>query len=308
MLPTLIAAPGPDYDPGPNHPDRPVRLSAVADRLLATGLSDLLPSRTAEPAGYEGLLRVHDPGHLDRLAALAPPAGQPPAPLDGDTYLAAGMWEAALGSAGAALAAVDRVLERPGAAFALTRPAGHHAEPGQAMGFCLLNNAALAVAHALAVHDLRRVAVVDFDAHHGNGTEAAFRDDGRVLLASSYQSPIYPFAEPARHRPGLLPLAIPAGSDGPAYRTAVSEHWLGQLDTFAPDLVVVSAGFDGHSADDMSDLGLGELDYAWLGEQLGRLARDHGGRLAAVLEGGYNPPALARSVTAFLRALLDLDA
>lgn len=309
MLPVLITSPAcTGYDPGPNHPDRPGRLDAVQDRLLATGLSDLLPELDAQPAPWQGLRRVHTADHLDRLANLAPEPGQAPVALDGDTFLVPGIWPAALASAGAALVAVDRVMAQPGAAFALTRPAGHHAEPDRAMGFCLLNNAAVAVAHALAVHGLERVAVVDFDAHHGNGTEAAFRDDERVLLASSYQSPLYPFPEPARHRPGLLPLPIPTGSDGSAYRQAVTREWLESLEAFSPELVVVSAGFDGHSADDMSDLRLGELDYAWLAQQLGRIARHHAhGRLVAVLEGGYTPPALARSVAAFLRALLDLE-
>jgi acetoin utilization deacetylase AcuC-like enzyme len=308
MFPTLIAPSAcSDYDPGPNHPDRPGRLEAIQDRLLATGLGDFLPEIEAAPALPESLAGIHDLGYVRDLAGRTPAAGQGPVALDADTFLVPGMWTAALHAAGAALAATDRAMARSAPVLALTRPAGHHAEPNRAMGFCLLNNAALAVERALTVHGLERVAVVDFDAHHGNGTEAAFLHDQRVWLASSYQAPLYPFPEPARHRPGLLPLPLPAGSDGAHFRQAVTEHWLGALEHFAPQLVVVSAGFDAHSADDMSDLRLGEMDYGWLAQQLGELARTQaGGRLVTVLEGGYNPPAVARSAAAFLRALLEL--
>jgi acetoin utilization deacetylase AcuC-like enzyme len=227
--------------------------------------------------------------------------------LDADTLMNSWTLDAASHAAGAAVMAVDLVMsgEAPNA-FCAVRPPGHHAARHQGAGFCFYNNAAVAVAHALEVHGLQRVAVVDFDVHHGDGSEDIWAGDSRVLLCSTYQQGLYPFRDEAPSAANVVLAPLPARSSGPALKDAVRAHWLPALEAFAPELIVVSAGFDAHREDDMGNLGWVESDYAWLTEQiLAQAKRSAQGRVVSVLEGGYALSALARSAAAHLRLLLE---
>ncbi|HEY5790751.1 MAG TPA: histone deacetylase family protein [Gammaproteobacteria bacterium] len=287
------------------HPECPERLGAIEDRLLASGLLDLLAYHEAPRATREQLLRVHSAAHLAHLEQLAPEEGL--AEVDPDTWMNPATLEAAYRAAGANVRAVDLVLGgQAHNAWCNVRPPGHHAEPGQAMGFCFFNNVAVAAAHALAAHGLERVAIADFDVHHGNGTEVIFANSGQVLVCSSYRHPFYPYSTPLG-RDHLVHAPLPAGSDGIAFRAAVEEHWLPALDAFAPELILVSAGFDAHREDEMGGLRLLEADYAWVTRELVTLAERHArGRIVSTLEGGYALSALGRSVAAHVRVLLGL--
>ena len=290
---------------GADHPECPERLAALRDHLLVKGLLDCMQEHEAPVASDEQLQRVHDRAWLLQLADQVPAEGY--ARLDADTLINPYTLRAARRAAGAAVRAVDLVLggQAPNA-FCAVRPPGHHAQRAQGAGFCFFNNAAVGVAHALAVHGLQRVALVDFDVHHGDGSEDIFAGDERVLLCSSYQQDLYPFRDsrPAAANVVLAPLA--ARSGGAALRDAVAHHWLPALARFAPELIVVSAGFDAHREDDMGNLGWSEADYRWLTEQLLAQAQvSAGGRIVSCLEGGYALSALARSAAAHLRVLVE---
>lgn len=293
-----------DHDPGPGHPERPRRLSAVREYLLSGHLMDLLIECQAPKATREQLLRVHDAAYLDELARREP--GEGIEELDPDTRMSPGTLRAASRAAGAAVHATDLVatgeLER---AFCAVRPPGHHAGRARAGGFCFHNNLAVGVAHALAVHGLERVAVFDFDAHYGDGTESIFADEPRVMAASIFQERLYP-AVPAADMPRRFArVALPAAADGAAFKDAARETLLPALDRFRPQMVFVSAGFDGHLEDELAGLALLEPDYDWITRELVDLADHHaGGRLVSVLEGGYALDALGRSVAAHVKALL----
>jgi acetoin utilization deacetylase AcuC-like enzyme len=229
--------------------------------------------------------------------------------IDGDTALCQYSYQAALRAAGAALAATDAVIAGDvDNAFCSVRPPGHHATPSQSMGFCLFNNVAIAVLHALESHGLERVAIIDFDVHHGNGTAASFHDDPRVLMASFYQHPFYPYTEPEPFTPNRINVPVPARSDGEVVRKLVSDYWLPALHAFRPQMLFVSAGFDAHREDDLGGMALVEADYAWMTRELMEVAKEHAqGRIVSCLEGGYNLSALARSVVAHLKVLAELD-
>lgn len=293
------------HDAGPMHPDVPERLDAISDRLIASGLDLVLMRYDAPKAEVDQLRRVHDSAYLDRVFALAPKSGS--VELDGDTVMSPGTLDAALRAAGAGVFGVDLIMK--GAAnpvFCAVRPPGHHAERDRAMGFCLFDNIAVAAAHALEVHGLDRVAIVDFDVHHGNGTEDIFRDDGRVLFCSVFQHPFYPFTGHGSDTRNLVDVPLDAGAGSAEFRAAITERWLPALNAFRPQFLFVSAGFDAHVLDDMSGLALTEADYAWITTELVRIAGAHAdGRLLSMLEGGYEPGALGRSVERHLRALLD---
>jgi acetoin utilization deacetylase AcuC-like enzyme len=293
------------HDMGGDHPESPARLAAIEDQLLVTGLEFAIRRYDAPAVTLEQLHRVHDPHYVEQIFALAPAAGLHW--LDADTAMNPHTLDAAVHAAGAVVYAVDLVLgNEADCVFCAVRPPGHHAERAAAMGFCFFNNIAIGAAHALAWHGLRRVAIVDFDAHHGNGTEDIFRDEVRVLYCSSFQHPCYPFTGtgvPGAHQV-KTPLA--AGTGSRTFRSQISGEWLERLDAFRPELILVSAGFDGHWQDEVADLNLTEHDYGWVTRELCTLARRHaGGRIVSVLEGGYALPALARSVAAHLNALLD---
>ncbi len=290
------------HEMGAGHPECPARLDAISDQLLASGVAAHLLEREAPRATQEALLRVHTAEYLASLAARAPSQGY--VELDPDTAMNPYSYVAALHAAGAAVAAVDAVLAGEGeAAFCAVRPPGHHACPDRAMGFCLLNNVAIAARHAIARHGLERVAIVDFDVHHGNGTEAALAGDERILMCGFFQHPFYPFSGLEPLGSNMLNEPVAAYTEGSAIRDLVSSKWMPRLDAFRPQLVLVSAGFDAHREDDLGRLGLVEADYAWMTEQLSELARRHGARVVSCLEGGYNLSALGRSVTAHIRAL-----
>jgi acetoin utilization deacetylase AcuC-like enzyme len=289
---------------GQYHPEQPARLSAISDRLIACGLDAVLLHHEAPEATRAQLEACHDRAYVDRIFNIAPAEGL--AWLDGDTAMNPHSLRAALRAAGAAVLAVDLVLEnRASAVFCAVRPPGHHAERARAMGFCLFNNVAVGACHALATHGLQRVAIVDFDVHHGNGTEDIVSGDERILFCSTFQHPFYPGTGAGPTAANVVNTPLPAGTDGRGFREAVSRDWLPRLDAFAPQLILVSAGFDAHRADDMARLNLVEDDYAWVTgcvrDQAERTAR---GRVVSTLEGGYELHALSRSVEAHLKALL----
>lgn len=292
---------------GPHHPESPDRLRAVLAALDAPEFSSLLREEAPE-ATRDQLLLVHPAAHVDAILTIRPAQGQSVA-LDADTIMSAGSADAALRAAGGACAAVDAVLSgRADAAFAAVRPPGHHAEPDRAMGFCLFNNAAIAALHARRTWGLTRVAVLDFDVHHGNGTQAMFEPDKNLFYASSHQSPCYPGTGHANERgvaDNIVNAPLPPGADSAAFRAAWSRIILPALDAFAPELVVVSAGFDAHVADPLAQLRVQTPDYAWITRELLRIADTHtGGRIVSVLEGGYDLTALAEATAAHVRELI----
>jgi acetoin utilization deacetylase AcuC-like enzyme len=292
------------HDMGRGHPESPGRLAAIEDRLLSSGLELVLRHHEAPAASHEQLIRVHHEAYVQRVFALAPREGL--VWLDPDTAMSPHSLDAALRAAGAAVLAVDLVLGgKTSCAFCNVRPPGHHAGPARAMGFCIFNNVAVGAAHALSQYGLERVAIVDFDVHHGNGTEEIFRDERRVLFCSSFQHPFYPFSDTAGQGEQLVKAPLAAGSDGHSFREAIRAHWLEALDAFRPELVCISAGFDAHHQDPMAELNLTERDYTWVTHEIRKIAEAHArGRIISVLEGGYALPALGRSVAAHINALL----
>ncbi len=289
---------------GEAHPESPARLAAIEDRLIETGFDVALRRFDAPAATREQLGRVHDTAYVERIFQLAPQRDL--VWIDPDTAMNPHSLDAALHAAGAVVQAVDLVMAgEAGCAFCSVRPPGHHAERNGAMGFCIFNNVAVGVAHALALYGLQRVAILDFDVHHGNGTEDIFRDDARVLFCSSFQHPLYPHTAAASTREHLVKTPLATGAGSRSFRRAVGEDWLAALEAFRPELVFISAGFDAHWQDDIAGLNLTEQDYAWITREIKAIADTHAkGRIISVLEGGYALPALARSVLAHLTALL----
>lgn len=294
----------------PGHPERVDRLRAVAAALDAPDFA-ALDRRRAAPADEAELRRCHPQAFINRVRAAEPAEGT--AQLDPDTHMSPGSWNAALAAVGAACAAVDAVLAGEAAnAFCAVRPPGHHAETGKVMGFCLFGTVAIAARRALDHHGLSRVAVVDFDVHHGNGTQDLLWDEGRALFVSSHQMPLWPGTGTADERGGrdnVLNLPLPPGTDGAAFRAAWEAQALPRLAAFRPELVIVSAGFDAHADDPLAQLALREADFAWITHRLCDIAQDHaGGRLVSVLEGGYDLRALAASVAAHVGVLMERGA
>jgi acetoin utilization deacetylase AcuC-like enzyme len=302
------------HEMGAGHPECPQRLGAIEDRLLITGLGDALERREPTPASVAELELAHDRLYIAALRGLTEElqeevaAGGPShRALDPDTAINIHSWEAALMAAGAARDATDAVLAGElENAFCAVRPPGHHACRSRAMGFCLFNNVALAARYALERHGLQRVAIIDFDVHHGNGTEDIVAGDDRILMCSFYQHPFYP-EWPHSTAANLVNLPVPAYTKGMDIRELVEAAWLPRLEAHRPEMVFISAGFDAHREDDLGQLGLVEHDYAWMTERLKAVAQRHAqGRIVSVLEGGYNLSALGRSVEAHLRVLAGL--
>jgi acetoin utilization deacetylase AcuC-like enzyme len=294
-----------EHDPGSYHPESPARLRAVLAAFDAPAFAGL-ERREAPAAAREDLMRVHPRHQVERILNAVPSTGH--VALDADTVLSAASGRAALHAAGAVVAAVDAIVTGQASnAFCAVRPPGHHAEPDHAMGFCLFNNAAIGALRAREVHGLERVAVVDFDVHHGNGTQAAFAEDASLFYASTHQYPLYP-GTGAASETGVgnivnVPLRPMSGSA--AFRRAFSERILPALDDFQPRLVIVSAGFDAHRDDPLAQLMLDESDYVWVSEQLVELAWRHAeGRLVSTLEGGYDLRALAACAAAHICVLM----
>ncbi|TDQ43062.1 histone deacetylase family protein [Tepidicella xavieri] len=302
------------HEMGAGHPECPQRLGAIEDRLLITGLGDALDRREPTPASVAELELAHDRlyiaalrGLTDELQEEVAAGGPSHRALDPDTAINIHSWEAALMAAGAALDATDAVLAGElENAFCAVRPPGHHACRSRAMGFCLFNNVALAARYALERHGLQRVAIIDFDVHHGNGTEDIVAGDDRILMCSFYQHPFYP-EWPHSTAANLVNLPVPAYTKGMDIRELVEAAWLPRLEAHRPEMIFISAGFDAHREDDLGQLGLVEHDYAWMTERLKAVAQRHAqGRIVSVLEGGYNLSALGRSVEAHLRVLAGL--
>ncbi|ADE11776.1 histone deacetylase family protein [Sideroxydans lithotrophicus] len=294
------------HDMGAHHPECPARIHAIEDQLIASGLFGYLQHHEAPEATREQLLRVHDADYVDAIAAAAPQHGR--VELDGDTSMNPYTYPAALRAAGAAVMAVDLVMAgRVENAFCNVRPPGHHAESARAMGFCIFNNVAIGVAHALAAHGLGRVAIADFDVHHGNGTEQIFHDDPRVMLCSTFQHPFYPYAGADSGNDHIINVPLPAGTGSEGFREAVTSRWLPALERFKPELLLISAGFDAHREDDMAMLKLVDADYGWVTEQLKLLAEKYcHKRIVSTLEGGYELHALGRSAMAHIKVLSGL--
>jgi acetoin utilization deacetylase AcuC-like enzyme len=296
-----------DHDPGSFHPESPARLEAVLTALEGPDFARL-KRREASEAAIEDIARVHPPHLIERLLAAVPQAGH--VGIDADTILSPASGRAALRAAGAVVAAVDSVISgEADNAFCAVRPPGHHAEPGRPMGFCLFNNIAIGALRAREVHGLARVAVVDFDVHHGNGTQARFADDPSLFYASTHQFPLYP-GTGAASETGVgnivnVPLRPMAGSR--EFRLGFTRDILPALEAFRPEMVLISAGFDAHRSDPLAQLLLDESDYTWVTERLLESARSHsGGRVVSALEGGYDLDALSASVAAHLRVLMSV--
>ena len=290
---------------GETHPESPARLSVIEDRLIETGFEFALRRYESPAATREQLARVHAPSYVERIFALAP--ARDLVWIDPDTAMNPHSLDAALHAAGAVVQAVDLVMgDEVSSVFCGVRPPGHHAERAGGMGFCIFNNVAVGVAHALESHGVQRIAIVDFDVHHGNGTEDMFRDEPRVLFCSSFQHPFYPFSDAAATSEHVVKTPLPAGAGSRSFRLAVGEAWLSALEAFRPELIFISAGFDAHWQDELAGLNLTEHDYAWITREIKSIADTHAqGRIISVLEGGYALQALARSVLAHLSALLD---
>ena len=295
------------HDPGPGHAEQPARLRVVLQALDRDHFSAI--DRVEAPrVTHEQLRRVHDEQHIEHILSSSPAEGDT-CRLDPDTVMSSGSLEAALRAAGAAVAAVDTVIGGPTRhAFCAVRPPGHHATPDQAMGFCLFNNLAVAAAHALAAHGLKRVAIADFDVHHGNGTQAIFEHEPRVMFVSSHQSPLYPGTggEDEHGVGNIVNGVLSPGAGSHEFRELWDGMLLPQLDAFKPQLLLISAGFDAHASDPLADIRLGQDDYAWITERLVALARKHAeGRIVSSLEGGYDLAALASSARAHVQALME---
>ncbi len=292
------------HEMGAHHPEQPSRLDAINDRLVASGLDMVLMHYDAIQATREQLLAVHDEAYIDHVFDSSPKDGL--AWLDGDTAMNPHSLTAALYAAGAAAQGVDLVMQgQVKQVFCMVRPPGHHAERDRGMGFCIFSNVAIAAYHAINHWGLERVAIVDFDVHHGNGTEDVVSGDERILFCSSFEHPFYPGSGADSNAPNIVNMPLPARTDGAAFRSAMLEHCLPRIEAFEPQLILISAGFDGHRADDMAHFNLLEFDFAWITRKLLHLANASAeGRVVSCLEGGYELHALARSVEAHLKAFL----
>lgn len=300
---------------GPGHPECPERLDAIEDRLLVSGVFDALERYEAPQAAAADLELAHDRMHVavmrgySELLAEEVLAGGPEfSQIDPDTSINVHTWNAALRSAGAGMAATDAVMAGEiENAFCAVRPPGHHATRNQAQGFCFFNNVAIAAKYALERYHLQRVAVVDFDVHHGNGTENILAGDMRALMVGIFQHPFYPFCGDQNPAANMLNVPIPAYTKGMEIREIIEMTWMPRLEEFKPEMIFISAGFDGHREDDMGQLGLTEQDFAWMTQRLKDIAKRHSkGRIVSLLEGGYVMSPLARSVEAHIRVLADL--
>ena len=295
------------HEMGAHHPERPARLTAIEDQLIASGLGNHLTRFDAPLATEEQLARVHPPEYVRAIREVAPASGT--IHLDPDTAMNPHSLQAALRAAGAAVLATDLVLEKKASsAFCAVRPPGHHACRARPMGFCIFNNVAVAARHAIEAHGLQRVAIIDFDVHHGNGTEDIFEGDEHVVMASIFQHPFYPYSDTDNPASNMYNVPLSAGSGSRELQRAVRDEWLPALHDFKPELVVFSAGFDAHDEDDMAMLRFTDADYRWVTEQVKSIADRYAkGRMVSMLEGGYALSALGRSAVQHIRVLAGLN-
>lgn len=289
---------------GDHHPEEPGRLDAINNRLIASGLNMVLLHFDAPQATREQLLAAHDEDYIDMVYEKSPAEGL--AWLDGDTAMNPFTLDAALHAAGSAVLGVDLVMQdKASQVFCAVRPPGHHAERHRAMGFCIFNNVAVGAYHAINHYGLKRIAIIDFDVHHGNGTEDIVKGDERILFCSTFQYPYYPGGDFSTDDDNIINIPLPRLTDGETFREAVFQKCIPRIEAFQPELIMISAGFDGHREDDMAHFNLLEADYSWITQQVSQLATmSANGRIVSCLEGGYNLQALARSVEAHIKAFL----
>lgn len=296
-----------EHNMGEGHPEGPERLAAIKDRLMASQIFDFLHEIEAPEVSDIQLSRVHTPRYLSYLESVQPHVGT--FRVDTDTAMNSATLNAAGHSAGAVIKAVDMVMKKQAPnAFCAIRPPGHHACSDKAMGFCFFNNVAVGAMHAIAEHGLERVAILDFDVHHGNGTEEIFKDDERVMLLSLFQHPFFPYSgdKALGSNPNIVNTPLKSGTHGQEVREVVADLWQYKLEEFQPQMVFISAGFDGHLEDDMGNFGLVEADYKWITERIVKWSKKWcDGRIVSVLEGGYDLSSLARSVAVHVKVLAD---
>ncbi|MFA3791919.1 histone deacetylase family protein [Aliiglaciecola sp. SL4] len=295
------------HEMGDDHPESPARLHAIQDGLIQFGLADFILNIPSQKVSKDLLKQTHTPKHVEQIEQFSPVKGQY-FPIDDETSMNHVSFEAALYSAGAGIVAIDGLFNHQFKnAFCAVRPPGHHAEKDKAMGFCFFNNIAVAATYAKKQYNLTRIAILDFDVHHGNGTEDILKDDPSILFLSSYQYPFYPFTIPEKAADNCLHYPLPAGTDSTAFRQCYAERVLPELIKFEPELILVSAGFDGHHSDPMADWDLLDSDYTWLSQQLVDIAESHcEGRIVSFLEGGYSLPALRTGAIAHIKALMKI--
>jgi len=295
------------HEMGEYHPEKPARIQVIQDQLVSSGTAQYLDFREAPEADVKDIARVHIGDMIADARDNIPEEGEY-FPLSG-TLLNAYSWKAALRSTGAAVAATDAVLAGEiDNAFCLVRPIGHHSTAGEAMGFCVFNNVAVAASRAINVHGLKRVAIIDTDVHHGNGTESIFAHEPRVMMVSYYQEYLYPFSGNERQRDHMVNVGVPSGTDGAVIRQVVTEKWLPALHQHQPEMIFISAGFDAHRDDPLGGMNLVEADYAWITRQIMDVANTYAkGRIVSFMEGGYNLDALAASAVAHIRTLAGLE-
>ena len=295
------------HDMGAHHPERPARLTAIEDQLIASGLAAHLTRYEAPLATDEQLARVHPADYVRAIREVSPHSGT--VHLDPDTAMNPFTLHAALRAAGAAVLAVDLVIQKKvNSAFCAVRPPGHHACRARPMGFCIFNNVAVAARHAIEQHGLERVAIIDFDVHHGNGTEDIFEGDEHVLMASIFQHPFYPYSGTDSPASNMVNIPLVAGSGSKEFRNAVREDWIPALNEYQPELVIFSAGFDAHAEDEMAMLRFTDADYGWVTSQMRDVAERHArGRMVSMLEGGYALSALGRSAVQHIKVMSGLS-
>jgi acetoin utilization deacetylase AcuC-like enzyme len=295
------------HDMGRGHPEQPARLAAIEDQLIAAGVAQHLQRFDAPLATDEQLARVHPLKYVRAIREAAPRTGM--VQLDPDTAMNPHSLNAALRGAGAAVLAVDLIFQNKiQNAFCSVRPPGHHALRARPMGFCIFNNVAVAARHALQAHGLERVTIIDFDVHHGNGTEDIFEGDPQILMVSTFQHPFYPYSGTESPAANMINVPLPAGAGSKQFRAAVTDTWLPALEEFRPEMVIFSAGFDAHAEDHLAMLELKDADYGWVTEQVKSIADRHAqGRIVSMLEGGYALSALGRSVVQHVRVLAGLN-
>lgn len=295
-----------DHDTGEDHPENAQRLSAIEDRMLSSRISDFIRYMDAPEVTQEQLLRAHTAEYLSMIEAAIPRQGY--ARLDPDTVISPGTLQAARRAAGSVILAVDQVISgNVRNAFCCVRPPGHHAESDRALGFCIYNNIAVGVKHALEEHGLKKVAVLDFDVHQANGTEDILIGDDRVLYCSIFQHPFFPYTPLPDNSELVISVPLDASATSTEFRAAVNDQWLPALEKFQPEMIFVSAGFDAHQDDEMSYVRLTDADFRWVTEEIVRLAEVSAtGRIVSALEGGYEIHSLARCAESHMRVLMGL--
>lgn len=297
------------HEMGEFHPERPARIQAIEDALAASGIDRVLEFREAPEVLIDDIRRIHLLDTINMVRENTPDTPDEYYSIDGDTVLNMYSWQAALLSAGAGIAATDAVIAGEiDNAFCLVRPIGHHARPSTPMGYCIFNNVAIAAMRALREHGLERVTIVDFDVHHGNGTDEAFAREPRVQMISFYQAPLYPYMGNERERAHMVNVIVPKGAGSNEVRKIVTEQWLPAMHAHKPQIIFISAGFDAHRDDPLAGMELVEDDYAWMTSQIMDVANEYAqGRIVSFLEGGYNLEALAKSAVSHIKTLAKLN-